>query len=181
MSDRIDLNPSATKNLSNQRTFRNVIAVGVVVIVTSIFAIFSPRTEIVKANLIGEGCVKNELTGVKCELALGEKKLTLRECSQDSPCNQVEYKLAKREDNQQYVILKSEFFGKSVEVLTIDTDTLTQTESRTAFYTDIKDACKDKKVYTQDCFDFPVSEEQLKDISEQNQRYNQLIKEYSLN
>ena len=180
MSDRIDLDKFATKSLGGQRLTLNIIAVIIVIIFTAIFVIFSPRIEISKANLVGEGCVKNELTGVKCELALGDKKLTLRECSQESPCNQSEYKLAKIEDNQQYVILKSEFFGKSVEVLTIDTDTLTQTESRTAFYTDIKDACKDKKVYTQDCFDFPVSEEQLKDISEQNQKYDKLIKDYSI-
>jgi hypothetical protein len=181
MSDRIDLNPSATKNLSNQRTVRNIIAVLVVVIVTSIFAIFTPRTEIIKANLVGEGCAKNELIGVRCELAIGEKKLTLRECSQESPCNQSEYKLGKKQDNKQYVILKSESFGKSIEVISIDVNSLTKVGTETAFYTDVKDSCQDKKIYTQDCFDFPISEEQLKDISEQNQKYTQFIKENSLN
>lgn len=181
MSDRIDLNPSATKNLSNQRIVRNIIAVLVVVIVTSIFAIFTPRTEIVKANLVGEGCAKNELIGVKCELALGEKKLTLRECSQESPCNQSEYKLGKKKDNKQYVILKSESFGKSIEVISIDVNSLAKVGTETAFYTDVKDNCKDKKEYTPDCFDFPISEGQLKDIAEQNQKYNQLMKENSLN
>lgn len=181
MSDRIDLDKFATKSLAGQRLSRNIIAVIVVIVFTAIFTIFSPRTEIIKASLVGEGCSKTELTGVKCVLNIGEKELVLRECSGENSCNQSEYSLSKRKDNQQYIVLKSEFFGKSVEVLTIDTDTVTQTESMTAFYTEVKDPCKDKKEYTQDCFDFPVSEEQLKDIAEQNQKYNQLIKEYSLN
>lgn len=181
MSDRIDLPPSTIKNLSNQRTFRNIIAVIIVIVFTSIFAIFSSRTEIIKANLIGEGCGKTELTDVKCELSIGEKKLTLRECSAESPCNQSEYKLGKRKENQQYVALSSEAFGKSVEILAIDIDSMSQIESKTAFYTEVKDSCKNKKVYTQDCFDFPVSEDQLKDIAEQNQKYNQLLQENNLN
>jgi len=153
----------------------------VVVTVTAVFAFFSPRTEIIKSNLIGEGCGKTELKDVKCELSIGEKKLTLRECSADSLCNQSEYKLGKRKDNQQYVALSSEAFGKSVEILAIDIDSMSQIESKTAFYTEVKDSCKNKKVYTQDCFYFPVSEEQIKDISNENQKYNQLLQENNLN
>lgn len=181
MSDRINLTPDPTLNLKNQRLFRNLIAVGIVIITTVLFAFFSPKTEIIKANLIGEGCAKTDLKGVKCKLSIGEKKLMLRECSEESPCNQSEYKLSKREENKQYIILKSEIFGKSVEILSIDTNSMTQTESKLAFYTEVKDTCKDKKEITQDCLEFPISEDQLKDISEQNQNYNKLIKEYDLN
>jgi hypothetical protein len=181
MSDRIDLTPSATKNLSNQRTVRNVIAVVLVVILTAIFAIFSPRTEIVKANLIGEGCNKTDLQDVKCVLSIGEKELVLRECLGENSCNQAEYKLSKKVDNKQYITVTSEFFAKSIQILSVDVESMEQSDTITAFYTDVKDSCKNKKEYTQNCFDFPISEEQLKDIAEQNQKYNQLIKEYSLN
>ena len=120
------------------------------------------------------------MTDVKCELSIGEKKLTLRECSAEFPCSQSEYKLGKRRDNQQYVALSSEAFGKSVEILSIDIDSMSQIEDDTAFYTEVKDSCKNKKVYTQDCFDFPVNGGQLKDIAEQNQKYNQLLQENNL-
>lgn len=181
MSDRIDLPPSTIKNLSNQRTVRNIIAVIVVIVFTSIFAIFSPKTEIIKANLLGEGCAKTDLTNVKCEFVFGEKKLTLRECSEDVPCNQSEYKLGKKKDNKQYIIFNSENFTKSVQISAIDTENMAQSEIGTAFYTELKDACKDKNNLTQDCFEFPISEDQLKDISEQNQKYNSLLKEYKSN
>lgn len=181
MSDRIDLDKFATKSVSNQRVSRNIIAVIVVIVFTSIFAIFSPRTEIVKANLIGEGCGKTDLQDVKCVLSIGEKELVLRECIGENSCNQAEYKLSKKVDNKQYITVTSEVFAKSIQILSVDIESMEQSDTETAFYTDIKDACKDKKVYTQDCFDFPISEDQLKDISEQNQKYNQLIKEYSLN
>jgi hypothetical protein len=178
MSDRIDLSSASTPNLGRQRLWRNSIAVTVVVLVTAAFAIFSPRTEIIKIALTGEGCAKTDLTGVACELTQGDKKITLRECSEELPCNQADYKLGKKKDNNQYILVMSEAFGKSVEVLTIDTQDFTQTESQAAFYTEVKDNCKNKDTYTQDCFDFPVSEEQLKDIAEQNKKYNSLIKEY---
>lgn len=181
MSDRIDLPPSTIKNLSNQRFGRNIIAVLVVIVVTAIFAIFSSKTEIIQANLIGDGCAKTDSKGGKCILAFGEKELTLRLCSEESPCNQSEYKLGKKKDNKQYIVLKSESFGKSIEVLTVDMKEFTQVGSEAAFYTEVKGSCKDKNVFTADCFDFPVSENQLKDIAEQNQKYNNLIKEYTLN
>ncbi len=180
MSDRIDLSSAATPNLGRQRLWRNSIAVIVVVLVTAIFAFFSPRTEIIKLELTGEGCAKTDLTGVACELTQSDRKITLRECSEELPCNQAEYKLGKQKEGKQYILVLSESFGKSVEVLTISTQDFTQTESQAAFYTEVKDNCKNKDTYTQDCFDFPVSEEQLKDIAEQNKKYNSLIKEYSL-
>ena len=181
MSDRIDLTPPATKNLSNQRSVRNIIAVLVVIVVTSIFAIFSPRTEVVKSSLTGEGCNKTELKGVKCEFTQGDKKITLRECSEESNCNQSRYKLGRKKDGKQYVVLESEGFGKSVEVKTIDIKEFAEVGSEAAFYTEVKDTCENKGSYTQDCFDFPVSEEQLKDIYEQNKKYDSLIRDYSLN
>ena len=180
MSDRIDLSAAVTPNLGRQRLWRNSIAVIVVVIVTAVFTIFSPRTEIIKIALTGEGCAKTAVTGVACELTQGDKKLTLRECSDELSCNQSEYKLGNKKDNNQYILVLSDAFGKSVEVLTINTQDFTQTESQAAFYTEVKDNCKNKDTYTKDCFDFPVSEEQLKDIAEQNKKYNQLIKENSL-
>jgi hypothetical protein len=179
MSDRIDQLLSATPNFSNQRWLRNIVAVIVVIIITVIFAIFSSRTEVIKADLIGDGCAKTDQKGVKCEFIQGEKKLTLRECSEDSPCNQSEYKLGKQKEGQQYILVLSEAFGKSVEVLTIDTESMSQLETRSAFYTEVKDNCKNQKAYTQDCFYFPISEGQVKDITEQNQKYNNFIKEYS--
>ena len=179
MSDRIDLSSAATPNLGRQRLWRNSIAVIVVVLVTAIFAFFSPRTEIIKIALTGEGCAKTDLTGVACELTQGDKKITLRECSEDLPCNQAEYKLGRQKEGKQYILVLSEAFGKSVEVLTVSTQDFTQTESQAAFYTEVKDNCKNKDNYTQDCFEFPVSEDQLKDIVEQNKKYNSLIKEYS--
>jgi len=175
------LPPSTIKNLSNQRTFRNIIAVIVVIVFTSIFAIFSSRTEIIKANLIGEGCNKTDLQDVKCVLSIGEKELVLRECIGENSCNQAEYKLSKREDNKQYITVTSEVFAKSIQILSVDLESMEQSDTETAFYTEVKDTCKDKKEYTQDCFDFPIGEDQLKDIAEQNQKYNQLIKEYNLN
>jgi len=181
MSDRIDLDKFATKSVANQRVSRNIIAVIVVIVFTSIFAIFSPKTEIIKANLIGEGCAKTDLKGVKCEISIGEKKLVLRECSEDVPCNQSEYKLGKKKDNKQYIIFNSENFTKSVQISAIDVENMFQSEIGTAFYTEVKDTCKDKNRPTQDCFDFPISEDQLKDISEQNQKYNSLLKEYKSN
>lgn len=179
MSNRIDLALEQTPNKSNQRGLRNIIAVIIVVVFTTIFAVFSPKTEIIKAELQGEGCAKSDKSDIKCELVQGEKKLTLRECSQDLPCNQAEYKLGKQKEGKQYILLLSEAFGKSIEVLSINLQDFTQAESQNAFYTEVKDNCKNKKTYTQDCFDFPISEEQLKDITEQNQKYNNLIKEYS--
>jgi hypothetical protein len=179
MSNRIDVALEQTPNKSNQRGLRNIIAVVIVIVFTTIFAIFSPKTEIIKANLEGEGCTKTEQNGVKCELVQGEKRLTLRECLEESPCNQAEYKLGKQKEGKQYILIFSEAFGKSVEVLTIDTESMSQLETRSAFYTEVKDSCKNKDNYTQDCFEFPVSEEQLKDITEQNQKYNNFIKEYS--
>ena len=181
MSDRIDLTSSTTPHLGHQRLWRNIIAVIIVIVVTMIFTVFSPRTEVIKISLVGEGCVQNNLTGVKCDLTQGEKKITLRECSDELSCNQSEYKLGKNQDNNQYIIVLSEAFGKSIEVLTIDTKDFNQKDSQTAFYTEVKDSCKDKNTLTQDCFDFPVSEDQLKDIAEQNKRYDKLIKDYSLN
>jgi hypothetical protein len=180
MPNRIDLALEPTPNNSNQRWIRNIIAVIIVTVFTAIFAAFSPRTEIIKINLTGEGCAKTDLTGVSCELTQGDKKLTLRECSNELPCNQSEYQLGKKKDNKQYIVVLSEAFGKSVEVLTVDTQDFTKTETQAAFYTEVKDNCKNKDTYTQDCFDFPVSEEQLKDIAEQNKKYNILIKDYSL-
>jgi hypothetical protein len=181
MSNRIDLAPEATPNLGGQRLFRNLIAVGIVIITTVLFAIFSPKTEIIKANLIGEGCAKTDLKGVKCELSIGEKKLMLRECSEEMPCNQSEYELGKKKENKQYIVVSSEAFTKSIQVLAIDTENMSQVETQNAFYTEVKDSCKSKNNPTQDCFDFPISEDQLKDISDQNQKYNNLLKEYSLN
>lgn len=181
MSDRIDLPPSTIKNLSNQRTVRNIIAVLVVVIVTAVFAIFSSRTGLTKSKLIGEGCGKTDLQDVKCVLSIGEKELVLRECIGENSCNQAEYKLSKKVDNKQYITVTSEVFAKSIQILSVDIESMEQSDTETAFYTDVKDNCKDKKEYTPDCFDFPIIEGQLKDIAEQNQKYNQLIKEYSLN
>ena len=179
MSNRIDLALEQTPNKSNQRGLRNIVAVVIVIVFTTIFAIFSPKTEIIKANLEGEGCAKTEQNGVKCELVQGEKRLTLRECLEESPCNQAEYKLGKQKEGKQYILIFSEAFGKSIEVSSVNLQDFTQAESQNAFYTEVKDNCKNQKTYTQDCFDFPISEDQLKDIAEQNQKYNNLIKEYS--
>lgn len=180
MSNRIDLDKFATKSLGGQRVNRNIIAVIVVVVFTTIFVIFSPRTEVITASLVGEGCTTTDLTGVKCEFVFGEKKLTLRECSSESPCTQSEYRLSKKEKNKQYLIFESQAFTQSVQIIAIDLDNMTQSEVAIAFYTNIKDSCKNLDGYTQDCFDFPVSEDQLKDIYNQNQLYNDLQKEYSL-
>lgn len=178
MSNRIDLTLEPTPNLGGQRLFRNLIAVGIVIITTVLFAIFSPKTEIIKANLIGEGCSKTDLKGVKCELSIGDKKLMLRECSEESPCNQSEYELGKKKENKQYIVVSSEAFTKSIQVLAIDTENMSQGETQNAFYTEIKDFCRDTNKLTQDCFEFPISEEQIKDISDQNQKYKNLLKEY---
>jgi hypothetical protein len=179
MSNRIDLALEQTPNKSNQRGLRNIIAVIIVIVFTTIFAIFSPKTEIIKANLEGEGCAKTEQNGVKCELVQGEKRLTLRECLEESPCNQAEYKLGKQKEGKQYILILSEAFGRSIEVSSVNLQDFTQAESQNAFYTEVSEECKSKDSYEEKCFSFPVNEEQRKDIAVQNKKYNTLIKEYS--
>lgn len=179
MSDRINLSPTETPKASNKRWIRNGIAIVVVIIVTTIFAIFAPKTEIIKNTLSAEGCGETEAIGAKCIFKSGEKELTLRECTTDKPCDKSEYILGKKDKNTQYVIVKSQVFGESIQILSIDTEAMSQSEIGNAFYTEVSEECKSKDTYEEKCFSFPVNEEQRKDIAEQNKKYNTLLKDYS--
>jgi hypothetical protein len=180
MSDRINLSPTETlPKKSNKRWLRNGIAIIVVIITTTIFAILSPKTEIIKNSLSPEGCGQTEVIGSKCIFKSGEKELTLRECTTDKPCDKSEYILGKKDKNTQYVLVKSLVFGQSIQIMAIDIEAMNQSEIGNAFYTEVSEECKSKNSYEEKCFSFPVNEEQRKDIAEQNKRYNTLLKDYS--
>ena len=180
MSDRIESQLSSTATpLAPKRGLRNGIAIAIVAIISALLVIFAPKTEVITTNLSGEGCGKTEAQNVSCILKSGEKELTLRECSEENPCDKSTYELGKRDKNIQYVLVKSQVFGESIQIMSVDTDSMTLSEGDTAFYTEVSDECKDKKVYEEACFTFPVNEEQRKDIADQNQKYNTLLKDYS--
>lgn len=179
MSDRINLPPTEISKASNQRWIRNGIAILVVIIVTTIFAIFSPKTQIITHSLSAEGCGSTEAIGSKCIFKSGEKELILRECTTDKPCDKSEYILGKKDKNTQYIIVKSQVFGESIQIIAIDIEAMSQSEISNAFYTEVSEECKSQDSYEEKCFSFPVNEEQRKDIAEQNKKYNTLLKDYS--
>lgn len=179
MSDGMNFSPIETPKVSNKRWIVNGIAILVVIIATTVFAIFSPKTEIIKNSLSAEGCGKTESIEVKCIFKSGEKELPLRECSTDTPCDKAEYILGKKDKNIQYIIVKSQVFGESIQILSVDIDAMSQSEIGNAFYTEVSEECKSQDSYEEKCFSFPVNEDQRKDIAEQNKKYNTLLKDYS--
>ena len=179
MPDRINSSPIATPPISNKRWIRNGIAIVLVIITTTIFAILSPKTEIIKNSLSAEGCGQTEAMGSKCIFKSGEKELTLRECTTDKPCDKSEYILGKKDKNTQYVLVKSQVFGESIQIMAIDIEVMSQSEIGNAFYIEVSEECKSKDSYEEKCFTFPVNEEQRKDIAVQNKKYNNLLKDYS--
>lgn len=179
MSDRINLPPTEIPKASNKRWIRNGIAIVVVIIATTVFAIFSPKTEIIKNTLSAEGCGKTESIGAKCIFKSGEKELTLRECTTDKPCDKSEYILGEKDKNTQYILVKSQVFGESIQIIAIDIEAMTLSEIANAFYTEVTEECKSRDSYEEKCFAFPVNEEQRKDIADQNKKYNTLLKDYS--
>lgn len=180
MSDRLEsqLNSTITP-LTSKRGMRNGIAIAIVAIISALLVIFAPKTEVITTTLTGEGCGKTEAQNVSCLLKSGEKELVLRECSTENPCDKSEYILGKKDKNMQYVLVKSQVFGESIQLITIDTESMTSSAGDTAFYTEVSDECKSKDSYEEKCFTFAVNEEQRKDIAEQNKKYNNLLKDYS--
>ena len=163
----------------DKRWLINGLAVLVVAISAALFVVFSPQITIQKVELQGEGCARTDNTDHSCKISFGEKELVLRECNQEENCNQSKYVLGKREANIQYILYTSEVFAQSIQVSKIDLDTMQQEVVDQAFYTEITSECsQDNAIYSENCFAIPTSEAQRKDIWEQNQKYQELEKEY---
>ena len=180
MSDRIESQlASAATPLAPKRGLRNGIAVVIVAIISALLFIFAPKTEVITTTLSGEGCGKTEAQNVSCILKSGEKEMVLRECSTESPCDKSEYILGKKDKKTQYILVKSQVFGESIQIISVDTEAMSSSEIGNAFYTEVSEECKSKGTYEEKCFAFPVNEEQRKDIADQNKKYNTLLKDYS--
>jgi len=49
----------------------------------------------------------------------------------------------------------------------------------TLYYTEVKEECQNsKETYEENCFEYPITEEQRKDIWNNNKKYNDKLKSY---
>jgi hypothetical protein len=129
-------------------------------------------------SLEGAGCEKTSEGGI-CELVSQDTRVVLRDCGDgETLCDTTWYQLGSVNRNQQYVLL----YAEGIQMLTVyaaERESLTLSEVGRFFYTEVAEGCETQQdVYEEECFPYPVTEEQRRDVWQNNQAYREAEEEY---
>ncbi len=158
----------------------------IIVISGGAYLLYGFQSESVDLKLVGDGCLKfdksQENSDPKCILQRGDKSSELRDCTDDPEgiCENSEYVLGKREGESQYLLFKAKSIADIMTVYRVNLEDLSKQEMvETLYYTEVKEECQNsKETYEENCFEYPITEEQRKDIWNNNKKYNDKLKSY---
>lgn len=164
----------------------SIIGLVLIVIGVGIYFLNEFQSQTVDMKLVGDGCSKFDISkkdlDPKCVLKRGETSFDLRDCSDDPEdiCKNSEYILGKREGESQYLLFKAKSIADIMTVYRVNIEDLSQQEMvETLYSTEVKEECsKNKDSYGENCFEYPITEEQRKDIWNSNKEYNDKLKSY---
>lgn len=128
--------------------------------------------------LEGPGCEKTSEGGI-CEAVREDTRIQLRDCNDgETICDMSWFQLGSANRTEQYVLLYAEGIQMQT-IYSVDRATLDVIEIGRHFYTEVAEGCESQQdIYEEECFPYPLTEEQRRDVWETNQAYIEAEEQY---